>query len=136
MGIHSPAQRRYLVRVAGFMTSYVAALLLAKWMFKRGFAEGAVAWGLAILPSLPIIAVFWAIGRLLIEEPDEYLRAQLVRQSLVATAIAIAVATVWGFLENFGLVAHVDAYFVAFLWFGGFGIAGLMTWLGRPRLQD
>ena len=136
MGIHNPAQRRYVRRVFGFMTFYVAVLVFAKWMFKRGLAEGAVAWGLAILPSLPIIAVFWAIGRLLVEETDEYLRAQLVRQSLIATAFAMAVATVWGFLEAFGLVGHVDAYFASILWFAGLGVGGLVNYLGRPRLED
>lgn len=136
MGIHNPAQRRYVRRVFGFMSFYVAALLFAKWMFKRGLAEGAVAWGLAILPALPIIAVFWAIGRLLVEENDEYLRAQLVRQSLIATAFAMAVATVWGFLEAFGLVGHVDAYFASILWFAGLGVGGLVNYLGRPRLED
>jgi hypothetical protein len=132
----NPAQRRYIRRVFGFMTFYVAALFFAKWMFKRGLAEGAIAWGLALLPALPIIAVFWAIGRLLVEESDEYLRVQLVRQSLVATAFAMAVATVWGFLEAFGLVGHVDAYFAAILWFAGLGLGGLVNWLSRPRLED
>ncbi len=136
MGIHNPAQRRYVHRVMIFMTVYVAVLFFAKLMFKWGYAEGPIAWGLAILPALPIIAVFWAIGRLLVEEQDEYLRAQLVRQSLFATGFSMAVATVWGFFEAFGLVAHVDAYFAAILWFAGLGIGGLVNHFNRPRLED
>ncbi len=132
----NPAQRRYIWRVTGFMTVYVLLLLLAKWMVKRDLAEGALLWTLAILPALPIIGVFWAIGRLLVEESDEYLRVQLVRQCLVATAFALSIATVWGFLENFGLVGHVDAYFAAILWFAGLGIGGVANHLNRPRLED
>jgi hypothetical protein len=49
----------------------------------------------------------------------------LVRQTLVATGFALSVATVWGFLENFELVAHVDAFYIAILWFLGLGLGSL-----------
>ena len=31
----------------------------------------------------------------------------------------------WGFLENFHLVPHVDAFYVAVLWFVGLGIGSV-----------
>lgn len=136
MGAHNPAHRRYVMRVAGFMIAYLLTLLLAKWMVKRDLADGALLWALAMLPTLPIIGVFWAVGRLLVEESDEYLRARLVRQCLFATAFTLVIATMWGFLENFGLVEHVDAYVTAFLWFVGLGLAALADHLTRPRLEE
>lgn len=118
----SPAQRRYNLSVILLMTGYVAALIFANWMFKRGLAHGALGYVLAVLPALPVIGVFAAVGRLMVDEADEYLRMLLVRQSLVATGFALSVATAWGFLESFGMVPHVDAYYVAILWFGGLGL--------------
>ena len=72
--------------------------------------EGPLAYVIAILPALPIIGFFAAIGRYLLDEADEYLRMMMVRQTLVASGFALTVATVWGFLESFGLAAHFDAY--------------------------
>ena len=67
----------------------------------------------AVLPALPIIGIFAAIGRYLVEEHDEYVRMLMVRQTLWASAFALSVATVWGFLESFDMVGHVEAYYVA-----------------------
>jgi hypothetical protein len=50
------------------------------------------------------------MGRLIIEETDEYLRWKIVAHSLVATGGLLAVTTFWGFLEMFKLVPHVPAW--------------------------
>ena len=121
----NPARRRYFLRVGVAMTLYVACLAAANRLVGTGHVTGPAAYALAILPGLAIIGVFWAIGRLLIEEKDEFLRVLLVRQSLVATAFALSIATIWGFLENVDLVPHVDSYFVAILWFAGLGVGSL-----------
>ena len=73
------------------------------------------------------------IGRLLVEEQDEYLRMLLVRQTLVATGFTLTIVTVWGFLENLDLVAHVDAFYVAILWFVGLGVGSCFNWLTLKR---
>ena len=125
----SPATRGYLIRLAVLMTAYILLLVLAKYMVKRDLAEGGLLWTLAILPALPIIGVFWAIGRLLVEETDEYLRSLLVRQLLIASAITLSVATVYGFLENFGLVGHVDAFYLTMLFFVGMGVGAAVNCL-------
>jgi hypothetical protein len=45
-----------------------------------------------------------------------------VRQALVATGFTLSLSTMWGFLENFGLVPHVETFYIAVLWFGGLGV--------------
>ncbi len=124
-----PAQRRYVLRVAISMAAYMIFLALALRLVGGGRVHGPLAWLLAILPGLSVIGVFWAVGRLLVEETDEYLRMILVRQTLVATAFALSLATIWGFLENFGLVGHIDAFYIAVLWFAGLGVGSLFNWL-------
>jgi DNA-binding XRE family transcriptional regulator len=94
------------------MAAYIVTLAAALRYVGEGDVTGPAAYLLALLPGLSIAAVFWAIGRLMVEEKDEYLRLLLVRQSLVATGFTLGIVTMWGFLENFELVPHVDAFYV------------------------
>jgi len=118
----SPAARRYSLRVIVLMLIYAVALIGAVYAFKHHLIGGPLAWIVGVLPALPIIGVFAAIGLYLVEEGDEYLRMMMVRQTLWASGFALSIATVWGFLESFELVAHVESYFVAILWFAGLGL--------------
>lgn len=127
------AIRRYNTAVLVLSLLYAAGLMVAVYLFKHALVEGVAAWGAALLPAVPIVGIFAAIGRYLVEERDEYLRMLMVRQTLWASGFALAIATVWGFLESFGLVAHVEAYAVAILWFGGSGLGALVTRLTCPR---
>jgi hypothetical protein len=132
----NPARKRYVVRIAISMLAYIVTLMLAIRLVRDGHMTGPVAWLLAALPGLAVSGVFWAIGRLLVEETDEYQRMLLVRQSLVASAFALSIATVWGFLENAGLVGHVDAFYVAILWFMGLGVGSFVNALTLGRGGD
>lgn len=116
------ATRRYQARVIWLSLLYAAALLGAVYGFKHQLVAGPIAWIVAVLPALPLIGVFAAIGRYFVEEQDEYLRMLMVRQTLWASGFALSAATLWGFLEAFDLVRHVEAYYVAVLWFGGLGL--------------
>ncbi len=122
------AQRRYVIRLLALMSLYLSLLVIAvRFLGRADPVTGPLAFVLGILPALPVIGVFWAIGRLIVETKDEYQRMLLVRQTLVATAVAMAAATAWGFLENFDLVPHIDAYYWAIAWFGGLGIGALFN---------
>ena len=122
----SPAVRRYLVRLFVLMAIYLVVLFAAVWTFRHGPPLGLLAWPLAIAPALPIVGVFWAVMRLLVEEKDEYLRMLFVRQALIATAFCLTVTTIWEFLQNFDLVpAGSGGFGAAFFWFVGLGIGGI-----------
>ena len=123
----SAAMKRYNWRMIWLSLAYAVFLIGAVYGFKHHLFEGPIAWVAAILPALPIIGIFAAMGRYLIEEQDEYIRMILVRQTLWASGFALSVATVWGFLENFDLVEHVDAYSVAIVWFFGLGIGSIVN---------
>ncbi len=123
----SIARRRYVSRVFVAMVGYVATVLLAEMLIDDRGLTGPLAWLVALLPGLCVASVFWAIGRLLIEETDEYRRSLLVRQMLVATGLTMVVATIYGFLENYGLVAHVGAFYLTILFFVGLGVGALVN---------
>ena len=121
------AHRRYVKRVLVAMVGYIAALFLAEILIDDRGLTGPLAWLVALLPGLCVASVFWAIGRLLIEETDEYLRILLVRQMLVATGLTMVIATIYGFLENYGLVGHVDAFYLTVLFFAGLGVGSIVN---------
>jgi hypothetical protein len=106
---------------------YSIFLIGSVYAFKHQMLSGVSAYVAAILPALPIIGIFAAIGRYLVEERDEYVRMLMVRQTLWASGLALSLSTIWGFLENFDLVGHIAAYYIAVVWFGGLGLGALVN---------
>lgn len=116
------AQKRYIKRVAVSTSLYLATFALMTFVKQSADVPLPAQYLLALLPGLAVCGVFWAIGRLIVEEEDEFLRMLTVRQTLIATAIALSAASIWGFLESADLVIHVDAYWYAIIWFFGVGV--------------
>jgi hypothetical protein len=123
--LRSPAWKRYNWRVIWLSLLYAAFLLPAVYGFKHHLVPEPLRYCVAILPALPIIGIFGAMGRYLVEEQDEYVRMLMVRQILWATAVTLSIATTWGFLDNFGLVGHVDGYWIIIVWYFGLGLGGI-----------
>ena len=125
MAVRSRAWMRYNWRVVWLSLVYCAFLIPAVYGFKHQLIPGTLRYFVAILPALPIIGIFGAMGRYLVEEPDEFVRMLMVRQTLWASAFSLSVATVYGFLSNFGLVGRADGYWMVVLWFFGLGLGGI-----------
>jgi hypothetical protein len=123
--------RRYAVRLGVSMTLYVVSLLAGVYLVRHQLVTGPILWPLALLPGLGIVGAFYAIGMLIVETTDEFVRMLLVRQVLYASGIAMSLASIWGFLENFELVPHIPAFYWAIAWFVGFGFGG---WINRFTL--
>lgn len=121
------AQARYVKRVAIFTSLYLATFAAMTFLDEAFAPPQAVRFVIAVLPGLAISGIFWAIARLIVEEQDEFLRMLTIRQTLVASAIALSAASIWGFLEAADLVFHVDAYWVAIAWFFGLFIGALVN---------
>lgn len=119
--------RRYMVRLGVSMTVYAVSLIVAVYLVNQRQVTGPLLWPLALLPGLAIVGAFYAIGMLILETTDEFVRMLLVRQVLYGTVIALSLATIWGFLENFALVPHVAAFYWAIVWFAGFGVGGFIN---------
>jgi hypothetical protein len=120
--------RRYTFRILGFGLVYALLLVGALTVMRQPWApRGGLAYLLAILPALPVIGMIWTIGRLMIECDDEYQRYLFVKQTLIATGLTLAIATAWGFLENFELAPHLPGYHVTVLWFAMIGVGGCIA---------
>ena len=116
MATRNPAYRRYLQRMAVAAMLYVAAILVAVKVLHHNTAVSPLAVALALLPGLAVLMMLYAIGRLLTELEDEFLRMLEVRKALVATAVALAVASVWGLLEMLTAVPKLEVFWVFPFW--------------------
>ena len=88
---------------------------------------------IAAMPGFAIVGFFWAIGRLIIEEKDEFMRMLTIRQILISSALALSAASVWGFLESADLVMHLDGYWYAVICLSGRWLIALNMVRGVPR---
>lgn len=117
----TPAGRRYVVRTLAFMTGYVAVLLFAKsgaWDDVDGTAAG---WGLAAAVSAPILGQIWTTLAFM-RDSDEFVRALIAKQFILAAGLSMAVATFWGFGETFAAAPHVEGWFIYPLFWACFAL--------------
>lgn len=125
MATRTAAWTRYNWRVIWLSLLYAAFLLPAVYGFKHHLIPDGLRFVVAVLPALPIVGLFVAMGRYLVEEQDEYVRMLRVREMIWAMGFTLSCATIWGFLDNFGLVGHADGYWIVILWYFGQGVGAI-----------
>ncbi|SNS27524.1 hypothetical protein SAMN05421770_101299 [Granulicella rosea] len=115
------AARRYAQRFLPTMALYCLAIFFSTWYFKHYHPAGALAYLLAVLPAIPLVAVIVIVGLYLSEEKDEFQHALLVQSLIWSIGATLAVTTVWGFLEAFLPVLRLQPYliFPMFCFFSG-----------------
>ena len=128
LGNFSTAMGRYNRRMMAAGAFYVVGLFAAIWAHDTLRLSGAAAFAAAFLPSIGVLWMVWAMGRLLAEEQDEYLRLRLVRSSLFGLGTLLTLATVWGFFEQFDLVPHVPTWAAVPVFALGLGLANCVRW--------
>ena len=119
----NPAQRRYTWRFLSAMTVYVFALLFTNLALAHWHPAGVTLVAVSVLPALPLLAAITALGLYIVEEADEYLRQRNMTAMLGATGFLLAIATIWGFMEQGGVVQHVPAWAAFPLWAIGLGLS-------------
>ena len=122
----SPALRRYNKRIMLVGATYMMGMIVAGNVADAVATGSPVLWPVALLPMAPALAMIWAMARYLKEEDDEYLRQRAVNGALTGLGLVLVLGTGWGFLEMFGLVPAVWAWWVFPVWAIGLGIA--MCW--------
>lgn len=126
------ATRKYARRFTPAMILYVVFLWTAVWTFRHHHPTGIVAYVLAILPALPILATIVIVGLYLAEEQDEFQRNILIQSMLWGIGLSMGIMTVWGFLELLVGIPHFDAYLAyPLFWF----IVGLTTPLLKRKYR-
>jgi hypothetical protein len=123
----SRANRRFLFRVGASGIALGLSVVAARHLIDHQLIGGPAVWAAALVPGLAMVGIFYAYGMLIVEQKDEFIRMLIFRQFIIATGIALAFATVWGFLEEFGLVDHLYSYYVAVIWIVGFAFGGFLN---------
>jgi len=130
-GNFSPAMGRYNRRMMAAGAIYVVGLFGAIWVHDAFHPNGIIAFFVAFLPSIGVLMMVYAMGRLVAEEEDEYQRHRHIRASLFGLGTLLTLATIWGFFEQFDLVPHMPAWAAVPVFAIGLGIANCTPW-GRP----
>ena len=116
-----PAHQRYVIRTMAFMAVYVAINVMAiGGVFDRIIGKP-IAWALAVAVAAPVIGQIWATLSLM-RESDEFVRAMTAKQFIVAMGLTMAVATIWGFGEEYAAAPHVSAWLIYPVFWGCFGL--------------
>jgi hypothetical protein len=105
-------RRRYNYRVLIAMAFYAVFLVADIWIFRHDHPTRVLAYLLAILPALPIIGILATAGFYLAEVKDEFQRTITIQSMLWSIGGTLAVTTVWGFLESFAEVRHLELIWV------------------------
>jgi hypothetical protein len=103
-----------------FMIPYAIVCLTAITGLFDGIIGKPTGWILAVVVSLPIMGQIWSTLDLM-RESDEFVRAVTARQFIIASGLAMAGATLWGFGETFAGAPHIPAWMVYPLFWGAFG---------------
>lgn len=115
------AQKRYIIRTNAFMAFYVAvnvAAMLGAFDPIIGKPAGLLL-GLAVAAS--IAGQVWATLSL-IKESDEFVRALTAKRFILASGLAMALFSGWGFMETYGGAPHAPGWFVYIIFWGLFGL--------------
>lgn len=117
----TPAGRRYVIRTFAFMIPYMLVCFAAiSGAFDEVVGRPA-GWALAAVVSAPVLGQIWATLSLM-RESDEFVRAVVAKQFILASGIAMAGATLWGFGESFAGAPHVPAWLIYPLFWAAFGM--------------
>jgi hypothetical protein len=126
---NNPAQRRFFYRFAVSMLLYAALLVPTVVVFVRYKPAGLLAYGLAVLPALPILGMLLVIGLFLAEEKDEFIRNMQIQSLIGGMGGTLALVSVWGFLENFAQAPRLQLFLVYPIFWGFVGISTVAVWM-------
>ena len=112
----TPVRRQYLVRTLIVTAIYIAGIFSASYLIEDVGVARPLGFAVALVPGLAIAAMFYNTLSMITATTDEFMRMLAVRQQLIAAGFALALASVWGTLEMFELVAHAAAFYIVVLW--------------------
>ena len=116
----SETNKKYFIRAALFMGSYVAVNVAAiTGAFDDMKPRGA--WGFSLAVAAPVIGHLWSY-LIWMRDSDEFVRTLAAKRFIVATGVTVAIASIWGFMELYAKAPHVSAAMVYPLLWAAFGI--------------
>jgi putative oxidoreductase len=113
-------ERRYRLRTVIFMSAYVAFNLAAIFgAFDSRQPPGT--WLLALAIAAPVVGQIWATLAFM-RDSDEFIRALTARRFIMASGLAMAGFTTWGFLESYADAPHAPGWLIFALFWLCYGV--------------
>jgi hypothetical protein len=132
----TPAQKAHTKRIIWLLVAYAIVLPPLVWLRANTAVAGYVPALMAIVASIPVLGIFASWGRYLSSELDEYHQALTLRRNAIATNATMGAAVVWGFLQAFGAMPLVEAYWVPFVWVVIQGMFGCLEFFSRKGAEQ
>jgi hypothetical protein len=129
----TPAQRAHTRRILWLLLAYFVVLPPLVWLHAHRHIGATLSVLMAIAAALPLLGIFASWGRYLSDETDEYHQAMTLRRNSIATNATMGTSVVWGFLQAFGAMPLVEAYWIPVVWLVMQGFAGCIAMLSRGR---
>lgn len=115
------AQKKYIIRTAAFMGGYAAIMVAVVFGAFDDIQGTPAAWGLALTVTAPIVGQIWTTLAMM-RESDEFVRAVMAKQFILAAGAAMALFTGWGFAESFADAPHAEGWLIYPLFWGLLGL--------------
>lgn len=131
LGTLSTASRAFWRRIISAAILAFSGFAISGWLWEIVGRQELWSRLLALLPYAGLAGIVWSVHQYIVDETDEYLRAQSIRQTLIAGFFTLMVASLWGGLGYTGLVGPGWVGIVLLIWFGGMGVGRLYNEL-RP----
>ena len=116
-----PAQKRYVIRTNLFMAGYVAVNVAAITGAFDPIVGSRAGILLGLTVAAPIAGQLWATLALM-NESDEFVRALSAKRFILASGLAMALFSAWGFAESYGDAPHAPGWLIYPLFWGLFGL--------------
>jgi hypothetical protein len=115
------AQRKYMMRTLAFMGGYVAVMVAVIFGAFDDIQGTPAAWGLALTVTAPIVGQIWTTLAVM-RDSDEFVRAVMAKQFILAAGISMALFTAWGFAESFADAPHAEGWLIYPLFWASLGV--------------
>ena len=83
--------------------------------------RGPGAWALGLAVAAPVAGQIWATLALM-RDSDEFVRALTAKRFILASGLAMAIFSAWGFVESYAHAPHVPGWAVYPLFWAAFGV--------------
>jgi hypothetical protein len=125
---NNQASKRYNKRYLIATPLYVVLLFLAVYILRHDHPSRPLAIVIAVLPTIPLVAMIAIAGLYLKEETDEFQRSIFQQSLLWSIGLVLVITSIWGLLEMIADAPHLPIFYVFPVFCVFFGIC-------RPMLK-
>lgn len=115
------AQRKYVIRTVAFMGGYAAIMVAVIFGAFDDIQGKPAAWLLAASVTAPVAGQIWTTLAVM-RDSDEFVRAVMAKQFILAAGVAMALFTGWGFAESFADAPHAEGWLIYPLFWAALGL--------------